>query len=281
METGVIFDIKEFALYDGPGIRQTVFFKGCPLRCNWCHNPEGLSVAAELMASPSGCEQCGACKQVCTHDPCTACGACVQACPLRLRRLCGERMSAEQLIVRLKRDADYYESCGGGVTFSGGEPLMQPAFLLEVLDGLRGMHKLIETSGYAPAAVFKSACERLDHVIMDIKLADSDAHSRHTGKSNAPILENLRWLMGTEIPFTARVPLIPGVTDTRENCRAIAELLQGARALDCVELLPYHKTAGAKYPMVSTAYAPLFDPERPVEFHTDVFEEYGLRSCVL
>ena len=281
MESGVIFDIKGFALYDGPGIRQTVFFKGCPLRCNWCHNPEGLSAGVQMMVATSGCLQCGACGRVCKHEGCVACGECIPACPLRLRKLCGIRMTAAQLIERLRRDADYCASAGGGVTFSGGEPLMQPAFLQEVLLGLGDMHKIVETSGYASASVFQAVCGRIDHLIMDIKLADSAAHAHFTGQGNAPIIENLRWLIGSGLPFTVRVPLIPGVTDTRENCHAIARLLHGAEALDCVELLPYHKTAGAKYAMVAAAYAPLFDPNQPVACHVEIFEEYGLRSCVL
>lgn len=281
MEDGVIFDIKEFAVYDGPGPRQTVFLKGCPLRCCWCHNPEGLQMAPNLMVSANGCTDCGACRAACCHEPCIACGACVPVCPLRLRSIAGERISSGELVRRLRQNSGYYASYGGGVTFSGGEPLMQPAFLAETLDQLKDLHRAIETSGYAQPDTFADIISRLELVIFDIKLVDREQHQRYTGVDNHLILQNAQTLCAGEIPFIIRIPLIPGVSDTEENYHATAKLLQGAKALQQVELLPYHKTAGAKYRMAGRTYRPLFDPERPVQAMPRIFEAYGISCEVL
>ena len=174
---GVIFDIKQFAVFDGPGIRTTVFLKGCPLRCMWCHNPEGLSFQPQLMVSQNGCIHCGRCKAVCKHlDHCVLCGDCVRACPNRLRKICGDRISAEALAHKLLRDKEYLSGEGGGVTFSGGEPCGQPEFLLECLDRLSEMHRAIETSGYCSPEIFGKIIQRLDYIIMDLKLMDEKEH---------------------------------------------------------------------------------------------------------
>lgn len=167
---------------------------------------------------------------------------------------------------------------GGGVTFSGGEPLMQPEFLFETAAGLSDIHKLLETSGYAPEGVFREAMERFDLIYMDFKLADDAAHRRYTGCSNKPILQNLHRLCGGDRPFVIRVPLIPGVTDTRENITAIARHLQGAKNLQYVEFLPYNPMAGAKYPWLGWEYAPEFDENRDCEQHHDIMARFGIES---
>lgn len=281
MTAGIIFDLKEFAVFDGPGMRQTVFFKGCPLRCNWCHNPEGLCVAPELMASAAGCTHCGACRAVCTHESCTACGACIPVCPLRLRRIAGTEMTSAQLCEKIRQNSGYYAAYGGGVTFSGGEPLMQAEFLLETLDGLRDLHTAIETSGHAPPEVFGAVTQRLDYVMMDLKLMDCETHKRYCGVDNGWILENAGRLCAGEKPFVIRIPMIPGVNDSDENLEQTARFLTGAKCLEKVELLPYHKTAGAKYEMVGRSYDPRFDTERPVRIPQKIFSAYGIRSEVL
>lgn len=280
---GMIFDIKEGAVHDGPGLRQTVFLKGCPLRCAWCHNPEGLFMYPELMVAQNGCTHCGLCRQVCQHPgACSACGACVSACPRRMRRVVGERLSPEALVARLMENAGYYASVGGGVTFSGGEPLMQPDFLLETLQLLgQPIHKALETSGYAPPGVFEACCQAVDLVMLDLKHMDDAAHCHYTGVSNRPILHNLQTLCQGETPFIIRIPVIPGVNDQGDHFPQVAQAIAQAPALLGVELLPYHLTAGAKYPMLGKVYAPSFQVDQPIVIDQRPFEAYGIRSCVL
>lgn len=282
MKTGTIFDIKQLAVFDGPGIRTTVFLKGCPLRCEWCHNPEGLSFAPQLMVSKSACTRCGRCKAVCpTPGRCTACGRCIRACPLGLRKICGRQMTAADLAAKLLKDRDYLERQGGGVTFSGGEPTAQGEFLLECLRLIRPMHSAIETSGYCDPDLFREIHSALDYVIMDLKHSDDAAHRRYTKVGNGKIITNLEQLKTGGKPFRIRIPVIPGVNDTEENFRGTARLLTDAENLDLVELLPYHRTAGAKYEMVGLSYAPSFSTEAQPDLNTAVFKEYGIPCKVI
>jgi pyruvate formate lyase activating enzyme len=282
MVKGIIFDIEEFAVHDGPGIRKTVFLKGCPLKCMWCHNPEGISFTPELMVSRHSCVHCGRCGRVCTHpEGCVNCGECITACPLRLRKLCGTQYSSEDLAGLLLRDVDFLKRNGGGITFSGGEPLAQPQFLLELLERLGGVHKAIETSGYCDPEVFRAVIERLDYVIMDIKLVNSAKHKLYTGVENERIIGNLEFLKACKKAFVIRIPLIPGINDTDENLTATALLLKDAPGLIGVELLPYHKTAGSKYGMLNRVYAPAFDINREVNLHTACFTDRGIPCTAL
>ena len=279
---GVVFDIKEFAVFDGPGIRTTVFLKGCPLRCQWCHNPEGLSPEPQLTVSPASCTRCGECLKHCpTPGHCTACGQCVPWCPRGLRRIAGARMSSEELAKKLLRGRDLLEESGGGFTFSGGEPLMQWPFVREVVAQLDGMHCAVETSGYAPDAVFREVMDTLDLVMMDIKLTDPEKHRRFTGVDNAPILRHADMLCAGNTPFIIRMPLIPGVNDEPAHFEAVAGRVAGAKALQRVELLPYHKTAGAKYGMVGLEYKPEFDVDRPVKIDLEPFRRRGIPVTAL
>ena len=281
--TGTIFDIKQFAIYDGPGIRTTVFFKGCPLRCMWCHNPEGLSFQPQLMVSTANCQHCGRCAAACPTgvQTCTACGQCVRACPQGLRRICGTRYDAQSLAQKLLRDAAYLAAMGGGVTFSGGEPTGQPQFLLELLERTASMHRAIETCGYCSEATFTAVLARVDYVLLDLKLIDPQRHRRYTGVSNEPILENLQRLKKSGKPFRVRIPVIPGVNDSDENFDQTADLLTDAPALELVELLPYHVTAGAKYEMVGLDYRPDFDTAAAPNLNTELFVRHGLRCTHL
>ena len=247
---GVIFDIKEMAVHDGPGIRTTVFFKGCPLRCKWCHNPEGLTVEPQLMYKQARCIKCGRCKTECNHPECQPFGKCIRVCPQNCLEISGRAVEAKCLAKELKENAEILGDSFGGFTFSGGEPLAQPKFLIELMDELKDYHLCIETSGYAKTEVFSEILEKLDFVIMDMKIADSELHKKYTGVSNSRILENFETLRKSGKPYLIRTPLIPNITDTKENLDAIKELIGASEW----ERLPYNKMAGAKYKMLGMSY---------------------------
>ena len=241
--TGIVFDVKEFSLHDGPGIRTTVFLKGCPLRCVWCHNPEGLSPHAELFAA-SGCRDCGLCRRGCDHEDCRPYGRCLHVCPQGLLRVAGRVWEDDALAEHLLSQADFLTQNGGGITLSGGEPLYQSDFCVALLSRLRGrLHCAVETSGYADADVFRRVASLCDLVLMDLKLADAEAHRRHTGVDNACILENAAWLKQSGISHLFRTPLIPGITDTPENLAAIRAIAGDSPH----QTLAYNPLAAAKY----------------------------------
>ena len=220
---GRIFEIREFTLHDGPGVRTTVFFKGCPLRCAWCHNPEGQSAEIETMVRKGG-----------------------------EKVVCGRDVGASELADELATNADIMDDSGGGVTFSGGEPLAQAQFLLELIPILkeRGVKLAIETSGYAPASDYSAVVQHLDFVYQDVKLLDAAAFRRWTGGDLALVMENVAWLRKSGVPFALRVPCIPGVNDSAADRAAFEEFADGSK----VEFLPYNSAAGAKYPMLGRVY---------------------------
>lgn len=277
---GTIFDIKQLSVFDGPGIRTTIFLKGCPLRCQWCHNPEGLSPKPQLMVSHNACTHCGKCKLVCTNPKhCISCGKCIRACPLRLRKIAGTIYEADELVQKILKDKDYLISMNGGITFSGGEPTMQADFLLECLQKLSSINRAIETSGFCLPDRFYKILQEVDFILMDIKLFDDDKHLAYTGVSNKIILENLEQVKQSGKPFIIRIPVIPGVNDDRENFQNTASLLIGAtKNLQRVELLPYHQTAGAKYSMVKLNYTPKFNTAKKPNLDISIFEKLGI-SC--
>ena len=196
------------------------------------------------------CCHCGNCRLPCDHDECKPWGRCVHACPNGCLDISGEKTSVAALIQRIEKYRTFFEVSGGGVTFSGGEPMLQAAFVCAVADGLQGIHKAIQTSGYTDADTYQRVISKVDYVMQDIKLADPALHEQYTGVDNAPILRNVQWLMESGKAFLFRVPLIPDITDTPENLRQISELVG-----DCpVELLSYNKLAGAKYSMLGMTY---------------------------
>jgi len=246
---GRIFDLKEMAVHDGPGLRMTVFFKGCPLRCVWCHNPEGLDPHPQLMVRENACAHCGLCRKPCSHPDCQPYGRCLHICPQGALSVSGETITASALAKRIKRNACLFDR-DGGVTFSGGEPLLQADFLHAVMDELDGISCAIETSGYASESTFSRIISRMQTVYMDIKLADDALHRQYTGVSNEPILKNLAILQRSGVPAMIRTPLIPGITDTEANLAAIRRLIGSLPH----ELLPYNALAGAKYSMLGMEY---------------------------
>ena len=247
---GVIFDIKEFSIHDGPGGRITVFLKGCPLRCKWCHNPEGLEVKKQLMYKSSLCVHCGACAQQCTHEECKSFGRCIYACANRCLSVSGETVTAKALAEKILSNADFLAMLDGGVTISGGEPMMQSEFVCELSDRLHDMHKAIQTSGYTDLETYKKVIDKFDYIMQDIKLADDEMHKQYTGVSNKKILANIEYLKKSKKQFVFRIPLIPDITDTEENLKAISKITEDYP----VELLSYNPLAGAKYPMLGKTY---------------------------
>ena len=257
-----IFDIKHFSVHDGPGIRTTVFFKGCPLRCLWCHNPESLSALTQLAFSEKKCTLCGRCAAVCPRGvhraeegihllhrtPCTACGACAAVCPSGALSIPRRTLSEEELFAVAERQRRLGGK-DGGITFSGGEPLLYAEELIALIPRL-GIHTAIETSGYADGELFRRLLAVTDYVMLDLKLADDALHRRYTGVSNERILENLAILRASGRPFLLRTPLIPGITDTEENLAAIGAIV-GSDPWEC---LPYHGAAAAKHARLGLPY---------------------------
>lgn len=283
MATGRIFSIEEFSTYDGPGIRTTVFLKGCPLRCMWCHNPEGQSFEKEMIKSPSGCLGCGECLTVgerVTGHPCIVPES-ASVCPQHLIRLCGKDISGAELVSELEKNLDILNMSGGGVTFSGGEPLCHSEFVLECLRLLSGKtNRGLQTCGYADSNTFRSVLSECDLVLFDLKHMDAHIHKRYTGVGNRQILENYRILSESGVSFITRIPLIPTVNDTEENICATAKFMNelGVRY---IELLPYNKMAGGKYLMLGKTYTPDFDGSLPPSPHENIFNDFDIEVKIL
>ncbi len=264
---GVIFDIKEFTVHDGPGVRTTVFFKGCPLSCVWCHNPEGMDVAPTLMVRAAQCTGCGLCRMPCEHEECQSHGRCLHICPRGLISVAGKTVTADALVRKLSAAAGLYEASedgsGGGVTLSGGEPLLQPRFAVAVAHGLHGdgIHVALQTAGFAKEADFRLVLDAVDYVLFDLKLAREDEHRRYTGVSCETIHKNLAILQASGKSHVIRIPLIPGITDTDDNLAALAALVRDSR----VELMPYNPYAGAKYPMTGKTFGYVEQKARAAE----------------
>ncbi|UCG51029.1 MAG: glycyl-radical enzyme activating protein [Candidatus Latescibacterota bacterium] len=262
-KTGVIFDIKRFAVHDGPGIRTTVFLKGCPLSCWWCHNPESQSAKPDILYRRHLCVRCGTCVETCPENArsltengverdatcCTICGTCVDVCPSGATEKVGRELTARDLMEEIERDTPFYDQSGGGVTFSGGEPLTQPDFLRELLErcGDRDIHRAVDTCGFADPSTLRSIAEKTDLFLFDLKLMDPERHLEYTGVRNELILSNLTMLAGSGKTVHVRIPVIPTITDADENFDAIGRFVSRLPKPPHVRLLRHHPTAMEKY----------------------------------
>jgi len=268
--TGVIFDIKRFAVHDGPGIRTTVFFKGCPLRCMWCHNPESLSIRRQIVFFENKCIGCGECFKRCKNgavvatpegrkyyrDKCTLCGTCVEYCYAEATVMQGRIATVDEVVEEVKKDMPFYENSNGGVTLSGGEPTMQPEFCIAVLAECKkaNMHTALDTSGFVKTEILTEILKYVDLVLYDIKHTDPEKHKKYTGVSNELILYNLQHINNMEIPIEIRIPTIPNINDSEENFSEVAKLVNNLNSIERVRLLPYHRLGEGKYERLGMEY---------------------------
>jgi pyruvate formate lyase activating enzyme len=288
---GTIFDIKKYSVHDGPGIRTTVFLKGCPLKCVWCHNPEGQKTSAEMMFFSDRCAACGTCVPICPNqaialeagspdmrrayeihtlrEKCTVCGECVEACPQGAREIAGRVATSDELIDEIMKDVVFYDSSGGGVTFSGGEPLLQPDFLLALLRECkaREIHTAVDTCGFVEWETLSAIVPYADLILYDLKCMDAGMHFELTGRRNEVILENLTRLSRTHSNLVVRFPLIPGINDNEENILSTGEFLSSLRGegrSPRIDVLPYHRTGIGKYERLGRVYS-MPNVPRPID----------------
>ncbi len=270
MRKGIIFNIQKFSTNDGPGVRTTVFFKGCPLRCKWCANPESQSAAVQIFYDQGKCARCLTCVHTCPQksvymsgagffrdtETCTGCLQCVSNCPSEALSYEGEHKTAQEIADICLQDKDFYETSGGGVTISGGEAMAQPEFLEELLLVLRRrhIHLAIETTGYAKPQVFKKLAPMFDLLLFDVKHYDSARHYEGTCVHNGQIIENLKWAVSQGIKVLPRIPVIPDFNDSLEDASGMAALLKSVGAHQ-VQLLPFHQFGENKYHKLCREYA--------------------------
>jgi pyruvate formate lyase activating enzyme len=295
---GVVFDIKRFALDDGPGIRTTVFLKGCPLHCWWCHNPEGQSPAPELMYRKNLCSSCGECEKTCLQralsfkekqlridrSKCNLCEACVQACPSGALTIVGKRMNVDDVIEELAKDSAFYDQSKGGITISGGEPLMQLGFLESILAACKKkhIHTAVDTSGYSSLSALKRIRNKTDLFLYDLKIMDNEKHRRFVGASNKCILENFRMLAEAGSRLLVRFPMIPSINDDELNITRTADFITSC-GINNLCLLPYHRSGIEKYRSLGRKYR-LEQTESPSDRRINAvkkrFETHGVSVTV-
>lgn len=294
---GIVYNIQRMSTKDGPGLRTTVFLKGCPLRCPWCSNPESQSFKPQLMVFGNLCVGCGACAQVCPHGAvikngdvynrdrslCQDCGACAEVCPAKAREISGKRMSVDEVMRVVDSDSLFYDNSGGGVTFGGGEPTAAGDFLLALLDASirRGYHICLDTCGVCEPERFKTIMDKVELFLFDCKHMDPEEHKRLTGRDNAVILQNLRALFEAGKEVRIRVPLMPGINDTEKNIAAMAEFLH-PYGHDEVDVLPCHTFGHSKYAALNLP-DPSMVPYEPDELTAVLqrFADHGLKVTIV
>ena len=298
MPHGLVFDIRRYSVHDGPGIRTTVFFKGCPLACRWCHNPESQGRAPFLHYDAGRCIQCVACVDACPHGAlsltdlgirrdaslCRDGFACVAVCPTEARQVVGRWYSAAELLEEIDRDTLFFDESGGGVTFSGGEPLLQWEFLIEVLEmcGARGIHRTVDTSGFTSTDVLLQVAEETDLFLYDVKTTNPVVHRQTTGAALKPILRNLEALLASGARVRIRLPLVPGVSDG-DDLERMAAWLATLPAPEGIDILPYHPSARDKHrkfgmPWLMGADEPI--PDEQVEEWAARIRHHGFQVTI-
>jgi len=263
---GIVFDIKNYAIHDGPGIRTTVFFKGCYLKCLWCANPESQNIEPDIYFDPTKCIMCMKCAEICPEDAiqndasiirykCTKCGNCAQVCYTEAKRKAGKVMTVDQVIKEITKDQIFYGD-SGGMTLSGGEPLFQKKFAIEILKKCkeRGISTALDTCGHTVYYDLKLVLEYIDLVLYDLKTVDTEKHISFTGVSNKVILENLSKIDNLNIPIWIRIPIVPGFTDSENNINKIAEFISKLQNIEKVCLMPYHNLGIRKYELLDRRY---------------------------
>ncbi|MDD2321810.1 MAG: glycyl-radical enzyme activating protein [Geobacteraceae bacterium] len=300
--TGLVSDFQRFSIHDGPGIRTIVFLKGCPLHCAWCANPETISARPEIMLIPHNCIGCGQCYDACpvnclreTNGRISAidrnkcllpqCGKCQHVCYANAINISGRFLSVAEVLDVVLRDYEFYERTGGGVTFSGGEPFAQPAFLLELARTAKmlNLHTAVETCGHVNGETLSSVLEHLDYVLYDLKHMDPDMHLQKTGVNNRIILENVKRIDASGKPLRIRLPLIPQFNDSEENVRATAEFIAGFSNLEALDILPYHRMGEAKWGQLNQEYQlhGMTPPDKDRVYElADLARSYGIEVTV-
>ena len=297
--SGMIFNTQKYSIYDGPGIRTTVFLKGCPLSCSWCHNPESQSFQKELVRFGSRCIGCGECVRSCKagalkssdhlierdEAACISCFSCAAVCFTGAVEEVGRKVEASELVKELEKDVIFYDSSQGGVTLSGGEPLAQPEFVLELLQRCKekGIHTVLDTSGFGSPEALEAISRSTDLFLYDLKLMDEKRHIEYAGVSNRVILENLKLLKKLGKKIWIRLPLIPGINDDEENIKATADFISSVSPVEQVNLLPYHNISMEKYRRLLKSYKGYNIPvptKKDIEKTAALYEQHGVNVCI-
>lgn len=296
----LIFDVKRYAINDGPGIRITIFLKGCPLTCKWCHNPESIKKTSEKLFTSSKCIGCNSCVEACKQNACALtkegivtdveacllCGKCVEVCPTGATEMSGKKYQVDEIMNIIKKETLFMDNSEGGVTFSGGEPLSHHELLVKLLDecGDEEIHRCIDTTGYTSEKKLLEVASKCEHFLYDIKVMDDEKHKKYTGVSNVQILKNLELLAKTNVNINIRIPLIQGVNDDYKNIIETAKFILTLKKTPImVNILPYHNIAQKKYEKLGkkSSFVKMEEPDIPTQKEIiKIFESYGIKAII-